>query len=55
MLDVDQHGDQYPPSRPGVKTLLAILLVVLVGLAIAFGPQIMGAMGIHATPPAAGN
>jgi hypothetical protein len=51
MTDVDRHGDQYPPSRPGLKTLLAVIVVILVGLGIAFWPEIMGAMGIHAAPP----
>jgi hypothetical protein len=55
MLDVDRHGDQYPPSRPGPKTLTGALIVILAGLAIAFWPQIMAAIGIHVAPPGAGN
>ena len=54
MTDSDRHGDEYPPSRPGLKTFLATLVVVLAGFAIAYWPQIMVAMGIHAAlPPAA--
>jgi hypothetical protein len=51
MLDVDRHGDQYPPSRPGPKTLIGALIVILAGLAIAFWPQIMATIGIHVAPP----
>jgi hypothetical protein len=54
MTDTDRHGDEYPPSRPGPKTLLGALVVILAGLAIAFWPQILGAMGIHVAPPGAG-
>jgi hypothetical protein len=52
--NVDRHGDEYPPSRPGPKTLIGALVVILAGLAIAFWPQILGAMGIHVAPPGAG-
>jgi hypothetical protein len=51
MTKVDRHGDEYPPSRPGLKTMLGALVVILAGLAIAFWPQILGAMGIHVAPP----
>ena len=54
MTNVDRHGDEYPPSRPGPKTLLGALVVILAGLAIAFWPQIMAATGIHVAPPGAG-
>jgi hypothetical protein len=54
MTNVDRHGDEYPPSRPGPKTLLAALLVILAGLAVAFWPQVMGAIGIHVAPPGSG-
>jgi hypothetical protein len=55
MTNIDRPGDEFPPSRPGLKTLLGTLVVILVGLAIAFWPEILGAMGIHVTPPQAGN
>jgi hypothetical protein len=55
MTNVDRHGDEFPPSRPGPKTLLAALVVILAGLAIAFWPEVLGAMGIHVAPPPAGN
>ena len=54
MTNADRHGDEYPPSRPGFKTLIGTLIVVLAGLGIAFWPQILGAMGIHVAPPQAG-
>ncbi|HEY4407209.1 MAG TPA: hypothetical protein VGN55_21385 [Xanthobacteraceae bacterium] len=54
MTDLDRHGDEYPPSRPGPKTLLGALIVILAGFAIAFWPQILAAMGIHVAPPGAG-
>ena len=54
MTNIDHPGDEYPPSRPGLKTLLATLVVILAGLAIAFWPQILGAMGIHVAPPGGG-
>jgi hypothetical protein len=54
MTEVDRHGDEYPPSRPGPKTLLGAILVILAGFAIAFWPQILAAMGIHVAPPGAG-
>jgi hypothetical protein len=54
MTNVDRPGDEYPPSRPGLKTLLGTLVVILAGLAIAFWPQILGAMGIHVAPPGGG-
>ena len=55
MTDIDRHGDEFPPSRPGLKTLLGTLIVILVGLAIAFWPEVLAAMGIHVAPPQAGN
>ena len=55
MTDADRPGDEFPPSRPGAKTLLAVLLVVAAGFAIAFWPQILAAMGIHVAPPPVGN
>ena len=54
MTNADRHGDEYPPSRPGFKTLIGTLIVVLAGLAIAFWAEILGAMGIHVAPPQAG-
>jgi hypothetical protein len=54
MSDIDHPGDQYPPSRPGLKTLLGALVVIMAGLAIAFWPQILGAMGFHVAPPPGG-
>ena len=55
MTNIDRPGDDYPPSRPGIKTLLGALIVVLAGLAVAFWPEVLGAMGIHVAPPQAGN
>ena len=55
MTNIDRPGDDCPPSRPGLKTLLGALIVVLAGLAIAFWPEVLGAMGIHVGPPQAGN
>jgi hypothetical protein len=54
MTDDDRHGDQYPPSRPGLKTLIGVVVVVLAGLAITFWPAIMVAMGIHVAPTGGG-
>ena len=51
MTNIDRPGDEYPPSRPGLKTLLGALVVILAGLAIAFWPQILAAMGVHVAPP----
>ena len=53
MTDSDRHGDEYPPSRPGLKTFLATLIVVLAGFAIAYWPEIAAALGIHPAPPVA--
>ena len=53
--NIDRPGDEYPPTRPGLKTLIGALMVVLAGLAIAFWPEVLGAMGIHVAPPQAGN
>jgi hypothetical protein len=54
MTNIDRPGDEYPPSRPGLKTLVGALIVIMAGLAIAFWPQILGAMGIHVAPPPGG-
>ena len=54
MSDIDRHGDEFPPSRPGPKTLLGALVVILAGFAIAFWPQILAIFGIHVAPPGAG-
>ena len=54
MTNIDRPGDEYPPSRPGLKTLLGALVVILAGLAIALWPQILGAMGFHVAPPPGG-
>ena len=51
MSNIERPGDGYPPSRPGLKTFLGALVVILAGLVIAFWPQILGAMGIHVAPP----
>jgi hypothetical protein len=53
MTNIDRPGDDCPPSRPGLKTFLGALIVILAGFAIAFWPQILAAMGIHVAPPAA--
>jgi hypothetical protein len=54
MSNIERPGDDYPPSRPGLKTFLGTIIVILAGLGIAFWPQILGAMGIHVAPPGAG-
>jgi hypothetical protein len=54
MTGIDRPGDDCPPSRPGLKTFIGALIVILAGFAIAFWPQILGAMGIHVAPPGAG-
>jgi hypothetical protein len=54
VTNIDRPGDEYPPSRPGLKTMLGALVVILAGLAIAFWPQILGAMGFHVAPPPGG-
>jgi hypothetical protein len=54
MSNIERPGDEYPPSRPGLKTFVGALIVILVGLAIAFWPQILAAMGVHVAPPGAG-
>ena len=51
MSNIDRPGDDYPPSRPGLKTFLGALIVILAGFAIAFWPQILAAMGVHVAPP----
>ena len=45
MTNIDRPGDDCPPSRPGLKTFLGALIVILAGFAIAYWPQILGAMG----------
>jgi hypothetical protein len=54
MTDIERPGDEFPPSRPGLKTLLGAIIVILAGLAIAFWPQILALFGIHVAPPGAG-
>jgi hypothetical protein len=54
MSNIERPGDDYPPSRPGLKTFLGAIIVILAGLGIAFWPQILAAMGIHVAPPGAG-
>jgi hypothetical protein len=40
MSDVNRYGDEYPPSRPGLKTVIGAIVVVLAGLGIAFWADI---------------
>jgi hypothetical protein len=51
MTNVERPGDDFPPSRPGLKTLFGAIVVILAGLAIAFWPQILATFGIHVAPP----
>jgi hypothetical protein len=34
------RGDDYPPSRPGLKTLAGLTAVILIGVAVRFWPAI---------------
>ena len=54
MTNIERPGDEYPPSRPGLKTFVGALIVIMAGLAIAFWPQILGALGFHVAPPPGG-
>ncbi|HLH99102.1 MAG TPA: hypothetical protein VKW08_28660 [Xanthobacteraceae bacterium] len=51
MTNIERPGDEFPPSRPGLKTLLGAIIVILAGLAVAFWPQILAQFGIHVAPP----
>jgi hypothetical protein len=53
MLNVERPGDEFPPSRPGPRTFLAVVVVIIAGFAIAYWPEILGTMGVHIAPPAA--
>jgi hypothetical protein len=39
-LPPSTRGEDYPPSRPGRKTLVGAVLVILVGAGILFWPAI---------------
>jgi hypothetical protein len=34
------RGDDYPPSRPGPKTLIGAAVVILIGAAVMYWPAI---------------
>jgi hypothetical protein len=51
MTNIERPGDDFPPSRPGLKTLLGALIVILAGFAIAYWPQILALLGVHVAPP----
>jgi hypothetical protein len=34
------RGEDYPPSRPGVRTLIGAAAVILIGVAITYWPAI---------------
>jgi hypothetical protein len=36
MSDANRYGDEYPPSRPGLKTIIGAMVVICAGLGIAF-------------------
>ena len=38
--EIDRHGDQFPPSRPGPKTIIGAAIMILIGIAIMFCPDI---------------
>ena len=44
-LPPSSQGDDYPPSRPGRKTLIGAIVVILVGAGILFWPAISVAIG----------
>jgi hypothetical protein len=37
-------GDDYPPSRPGIKTLIIAVVVIIIGAGILFWPVISAAI-----------
>jgi len=39
-LPPSTNGDDYPPSRPGLKTLIGVMVVLFIGAGIAFWPAI---------------
>jgi hypothetical protein len=44
-LPPSRHGDEYPRSRPGRKTLIGVVVVFLVGAGIVFWPVISPFIG----------
>ena len=43
-LPPSTRGEDYPPSRPGIKTLIGTLVVIVLGAGIAFWPAISAAI-----------
>jgi hypothetical protein len=40
MTNTNRYGDEYPPSRPGPKTLIAAAVVILIGVGITYWPAV---------------
>jgi hypothetical protein len=45
-LPLSTRGDDYPPSRPGRKTLIGVAVVLLVGAGILWWPTISAFVGL---------
>jgi len=45
-LPPSRHGDEYPPSRPGLKTFVGVAVVLLIGAGIVFWPAISPFVGL---------
>jgi hypothetical protein len=45
-LPLSTSGDDYPPSRPGLKTLIGVVAVLLVGAGILWWPTISAFVGL---------
>jgi hypothetical protein len=43
-LPPSTSGDDYPPSRPGIRTLIIALIVIVIGAGIVFWPIISAAI-----------
>ena len=41
-----RYGDEYPPSRPGLKTIVGVAVVLLIGAGIVFWPAISPFVGL---------
>jgi hypothetical protein len=44
-LPPSTNGDDYPPSRPGRKTLIGVAVVFFIGAGIVFWPAISPLIG----------
>jgi hypothetical protein len=43
-LPPSTRGEDYPPSRPGMKTLIIVVVVIFLGAGIVFWPAISAAI-----------